>query len=99
MLIEYYKEETKNIFILKTYYCMDRILITKLLFPNFFLSHHRHVTEKPNVGTSPEKDINGLHRRRQKQKRFGKIIFLYCRCVEKTKQAIDRFRRSFGFNH
>ncbi|XP_037028515.1 uncharacterized protein LOC119068835 isoform X1 [Bradysia coprophila] len=23
------------------------------------------------VGTSPEKDINGLHRRRQKQKRFG----------------------------
>lgn len=33
----------------------------------------QNTTNKKTLGTSPEKDINGLERRRTKRKRFGKL--------------------------
>lgn len=59
---------------------MDVFFITKLCFQIFFYPIIVMLL-KLCIGTSPEKDINGLHRRKQKQKRFGK----FCRCVEQKK--------------
>lgn len=58
--------------------CFERKLEKKLINKSISLSLKKPILEPSPIGTTPEKDINGLERRKIKRKRFGKHLERWC---------------------